>query len=202
MKRKIVLASTSPRRQKLLRRYIKNLQVIPPKIDEEEIKENDPRRKVLKTAVMKAESIMEEVKEGIIIAADTIIELDGKIIGKPRNLNEAKEILLELNGRKHKVITGVVVIDCEKKRRIMDIVETEVYMKNLSIEEIEFYVKTKEPLGKAGAYAIQELGAILINKINGCFYNVVGLPLPKLYEMLKEVNVNLLEEYLMGGREH
>lgn len=197
---KIILASTSPRRRKLLKKYVKNLQVIPPKISEDKIKEMDPRRRVLKAAVMKAESILNEVKEGIVIAADTIIELDGKAIGKPRNLKEAKEILLKLTGRKHKVVTGIIVIECKEKKRITAIVETEVYMKKLSEEEIEAYIKTGEPLGKAGAYAIQELGAVLIERINGCFYNVVGLPIPKLYEMLKKVNINLLEEHLQRRR--
>lgn len=199
--KKITLASSSPRRRGLLGRYVKNLQVIQPKI-EEEAKEQDPIKRVLEAALMKAESIINKVGEGVIVAADTIIEADGKMIGKPKDLSEAREILQELSGKKHKVITGIVVIDCEAKRRLTDIVETNVYMRKLSNEEIEFYISTKESLGKAGAYAVQELGAILIEKIEGCFYNVMGLPLPRLYEMLQEVGINLLEEHLKGGGGH
>lgn len=199
---KIILVSTSSRRKMLLERFIRDLNVISPKIDENKVMETNSRKRVIKAALMKAESVLDEVKDGIVIAADTVIELDGEIIGKPKDLKEAKEILLKLSGRKHRVITGIAVIDCENERRIVDSVETEVYMKKLSNEEIELYIKTGESLGKAGGYAIQGLGSVLIDRINGCFYNVMGLPIPKLYEILRKMNVNLLSEYLKGGREH
>ena len=131
-------------------------------------------------------------KNVVIIAADTFIVFKDKLLGKPHTPKEATKMLLMLNGKAHSVITGFTVLDTGSKKLVSRSIETKVYFKKLTQKEIKAYVSTKEPLDKAGAYAIQGLGAALIEKIDGDFLNVVGLPLSALTEILKKFGINVL----------
>ncbi len=128
----------------------------------------------------------------MIIAADTFIVFEGAIVGKPENITESRKILTALNGKSHLVITGFTIIDVKNDKIVSRSVGTTVYMRSLTTEEIDSYIESKEPLDKAGAYAIQGLGAVIIDRIEGDYSNVVGLPLPALTEALKEFGVRIL----------
>ena len=128
----------------------------------------------------------------VIIAADTIGLIGNKILGKPHTENEARKMLNAINGKPHTVITGFTVLDTATNKILTNTVDTKVYIKKLTHQEIDAYVKTGEPLDKAGAYAIQGLGAVIVEKIEGDYYNVMGLPLNSLVETLKEFGINVL----------
>lgn len=130
--------------------------------------------------------------DALIIAADTFIVSEDAILGKPETIDESRKILTTLNGKSHLVITGFTIIDVKSGKTVSRSVGTTVYMKSLSPEEIDSYIKSKEPLDKAGAYAIQGLGAVIIDRIEGDYSNVVGLPLGAMAEALKEFGVNIL----------
>ena len=147
---------------------------------------------VKKNAVLKAENVGIKVSEGIIIAADTIIVCGGQIYGKPKDLKAAKAMLKRLSGRPQWVYTGLAVIDTERKKRLVSFEKTKIYMDKLGNREIENYFKLVSPLDKAGSFDIQGRGAFFIRRIEGCFYNVVGLPVRKLYLMLKKMRVPVL----------
>jgi septum formation protein len=131
-------------------------------------------------------------KDAIIIAADTIGVIDGKIIGKPLTAQQAVKMLGDLSGKSHEVITGFTILDTTTGKIFSATVSTVVYIKQLTSAEIEAYVQTGEPLDKAGAYAIQGLGAVLVERIEGDYYNVVGLPLNALVEALKGLGIKVL----------
>lgn len=190
----LVLASTSPRRVGLLKQLGIEFDVVDPG-DAENSTSRDPITRVRDHALCKAEAIAKKYPDRLVVAADTIVVLDGKILEKPRSREEAKEMLRILGGRTHKVVSAIALL--EKRRNLMDIrtEETMVSIKRLSEEEIEAYVATGEPMDKAGAYAAQGVGAVIIEKVDGCFYNVVGLPLSLLHTMLKNVGVNTLRIY-------
>ncbi len=198
MKKKkiIVLASSSPRRAEILKRFAPDLIVITPNAIERIY--DDPYQTVLNNSRDKAYSVIERApRRSVIIGADTIIySKQYGIIGKPRSLNEAAEILLRLRGKWHSVITGVTIIDTETLTVSSFTSETSVKMRDFTDEELQEYLATIEPLGKAGAYAIQGIGALLIDVIVGDFYNVVGLPISRLYVELKKFGVDLLGESL------
>ena len=187
----LVLASTSPRRVELLRQLSIEFDVADPG-DAENSTSQDPKTRVRENALSKAEAVAKKYPNKLIIAADTIVVLDGKILEKPISRNEAKYMLRTLGGRRHRVVSAIALI--ERSRNLIDIrtEETIVSMKKLKEDEIEAYVATGEPMDKAGAYAAQGVGAVIIKKVNGCFYNVVGLPLSLLHSMLKNAGVNTL----------
>ena len=143
---------------------------------------------VMEIALGKAKDVIEKVSEpSIIIGADTIVSLDGKILGKPKDKDDAYNMLYSLSGNVHKVYTGIVVINTETQSILKDFVETKVFFSKLTDEEINAYIDTGDPFDKAGAYGIQGKAGIFIEKIEGCYYNVVGLPLNKLNKMIKKV---------------
>jgi len=152
-----------------------------------------PKEAIKTLALRKARDVADRVKEGLVIAADTMVLYRGEIFGKPKDLAEAKEMLRTLSGEVHEAITGLAVINVENGKEAVECIKTMVKMRTLTEEEIEGYVATGEPLDKAGAYAIQGRGAALIERIDGCYYNVVGLPLSKLSEMLNKFEVNVLK---------
>ncbi|NMA63746.1 MAG: septum formation inhibitor Maf [Syntrophomonadaceae bacterium] len=190
--RRIILASESPRRSCLLQSLGLKFEIYRPQLDEDGIRGDSPWQLVEKLARAKAQAVANEVSSGVIIAADTVVVLDNKVLGKPRDESEAAAMLARLSDRKHQVITGVCVIDQESGRLLTASEITRVYFRALSMEEIAAYVSTGEPLDKAGSYGIQGLGALLVERIEGCYYNVVGLPLFRLHLMLKEVGINIL----------
>lgn len=193
MTKKIVLASASPRRKQLLTQVGLNFTVESSNLEERIDNKNlDFGFIVTDLAYKKARGVACNHTDGIIIGADTIVVINESILGKPSSEHEAKLMLAKLSGRWHSVFTGLAVIDLDSKVVLTDFVESKVKFRKLSKSEIDNYVKTGEPLDKAGAYGIQEKGALLVEKINGCYYNIVGLPVFKLKEMLSKVGVEIL----------
>jgi len=187
---KIVLASTSPRRIGLLRQVGMDFTVADPGGDESSA-HPDPRRRVTENALSKAEMVAERNGEALVMAADTVVYIDGFILGKPSSKDEAADMLRRLSGNVHKVFTGVAVIH-PTSGRFVDFEETLVHIRRLSEEEILRYVESGEPMDKAGSYAIQGYGAVFVDRVVGCFHNVMGLPLALLSRMLREAGVELL----------
>ncbi len=190
--KKIILASGSPRRKELLEKIGLKFTVEVPDVDENFKSNLSPQGLVKELSLKKAEEIARKHSNAIIIAADTIGILKDKIIGKPHSTAQAKTMLESLSGKPHLVITGYSIIDTATGKTASDTVETKVYFKKLSKMEIIDYVKTSEPLDKAGGYAIQGLGALLVEKIEGDYYNVIGLPLSSLAGTLKKFGVKIL----------
>ena len=190
--KKIVLASASPRRKELLEGTGLKFEVDASDYEEDMSVRMEPHKLARFLSREKAKAIAGRHKNALIIAADTFIVFKGKLLGKPHTGTEAKKMLAMLNGRSHSVITGYTILDTGTKKTVTGSAETKVYFKKLSGKEIENYVRTKEPLDKAGAYAIQGLGAVIVEKIEGDFFNVVGLPLSALVENLKKFGVQVL----------
>ncbi len=186
---KVVLASASERRQELLSRLIKNFDTVVSDFDESKVLfEGDIDRYVKDVALGKAMDVKTKLNEdAIIISADTIVTIEDKILGKPKDKEDAFKIIKSLQGRKHMVYSGVVVINTARNVIKQESLATEVTFSEISDDEILEYIETGEPLDKAGAYGIQGIGGIFVKEIRGCYYNVVGLPLNKLKFMLKEV---------------
>jgi septum formation protein len=182
----LVLASQSPRRQELLRAAGVKFRVVVPSIPE--LVPRYARRRyadfVQRAALAKAQAVAARA-QGIILAADTIVVCSGEILGKPRTERDARRMLERLSGRWHRVYTGVALLD--EQRRLLGYERTEVALRRLSKNEIDSYVRTGEPMDKAGSYAIQGQGAALIRSVRGCYTNVIGLPLPKVLAMLQEL---------------
>ncbi|MFH1382334.1 MAG: Maf family protein [Chloroflexota bacterium] len=190
--KKIVLASASPRRKELLEQIGLKFDVEPS--NETEVLDSglEPHELARKISLTKAEAVARKHKNAIIIAADTFGVLDGQILGKPHTENEAREMLQMLSGKSHSVITGFSLIDTGTGKKLSRAVETRVYIKKLTPPEIDAYVRSKEPLEKAGAYAIQGLGAVIVERIEGDYFNVMGLPINALTEALKEFGISVL----------
>ena len=190
MRHKIFLASDSSRRIDLLKQVGASFKVVSP--GEVELGDSSfPIEFVTSNACLKVMTVADELVDGIVIGADTAIFFESKIYGKPGNISEARKILNLLKGQTHSVFTGVAVYDVESKKMKKFTEETKVKFRDLDEGEVEKYLLTGEWEGKAGAYAIQGKGALLVESICGCFYNVVGLPLPRLYEVLRENDVVL-----------
>jgi len=189
---KIILASTSPRRLELLKGLGLKVKVVGSRVKESKFDISDPEELVKTLAMSKAQEVARRTRSGLVVGADTIVVLGGKILGKPRNSEEAKSMLRELSGKTHEVLTGLAVVDASTGKKTMDFVRTRVKFRKLAEEEIASYVATGKPFDKAGAYAIQEKAGLFVERIDGCYFNVVGLPLAKLAEILKKYNVTLM----------
>ncbi len=192
MMNKIYLASKSKARKKLLEKFGLKFKVLASKVKENDRRGNLSYAQLVKNnARGKAKEVAARVKEGIIIAADTICVQDGRIFGKPKNIRDARLMLKKLSARPQWLYTGLAVIkkDKDKERIALDYEKTKVYMDRLSDREINNYFKQVSPLDKAGSFDIQGKGAFFIKRIDGCFYNVVGLPLRKLYRIFKTLGV-------------
>lgn len=188
----VVLASASPRRLELLQQVGIASRVRPAVFDEEDGQAGDAQRLVLHNALGKCRAVAAAEGDAVpVVAADTIVVIDETILGKPVNKESAAAMLSRLSGRSHQVMTGVAVRYQGKEKTAVCI--TKVYFRKLNAAEIAAYVNTGEPLDKAGAYGIQGKGALLVEKIEGCYNNVVGLPLTMLYSMLIELGVKMTE---------
>ncbi len=184
--RKIILASQSPRRRELLGQYVQELEIMPDNSEEVIDEGMAPEEICMKLAMQKAENVAARAdKDAIIVAADTIVFIDGMVLGKPADEEEAAQMLHRLSGREHHVCTGIAVIDNKKNRKANDFERTTVHFKPMTDGEIDRYIKTGEPMDKAGAYGIQDFGALFIEGVRGDYFNVVGLPLCKLSQILK-----------------
>lgn len=190
MKKMIYLASGSKERKRLFRIFGLKFRVMSSRIKEEAKRGKLSYVELVKSnALRKAQAIAGRVKSGIVIAADTISVQDGRIFGKPKDLTNARRMLKRFAGKPQWVYTGVVVIDKDASKTLVDYEKTGVWMDRLTDKEINNYFKKVSPLDKAGSYDIQGRGAFFIRRIDGCFYNVVGLPLRKLYRMLEELGI-------------
>lgn len=190
--KKIVLASASPRRKELLEQIGLQFVIESSNHDEQVNPDLSPHELAKSLSLEKAQVVAKNHTDAIIIAADTFIVLGDKILGKPETDSEAREMLTILNGKAHLVITGFTILDTDGTKAITDSVETTVHMRDMSREDIEAYIATKEPIGKAGAYAIQGLGGVIVERIEGDYSNVVGLPLNAVADSLKEFGVRVL----------
>jgi MAF protein len=190
---KIILASASSRRQELLNRLTENFEIIISDFDEESIQfDGKCDSYVMKLAEGKASNVRKGINdEAIIIGCDTIVSFNGKILGKPKDENEAFDMLKLLSGNIHQVYSGVAIINSKTGNVSRDFVCTDVKFDNLSEDQIKKYIENGEYKDKAGAYGIQGYGGIFVEEIHGCYYNVVGLPLNRLSKMLRGMGINL-----------
>ncbi|RMF97372.1 MAG: septum formation protein Maf [Candidatus Schekmanbacteria bacterium] len=192
-KKKIILASSSPRRIELLKKFVPSVKNDSADIDETPYKNERCEDFVIRIAKEKAYALSNKYPSSLIIAADTVVYFKNSMLGKPSDTTEAKEMLKRLCGNRHFVYTGLCVLDTESSKFQTDIVSTEVYMDTLSDDEIEYYVNSLEPLDKAGAYGIQDIASLFIRKIDGDYFNVVGLPLYKLKKIFECFDINLIK---------
>ena len=190
--KKIILASASPRRRELLALTGLKFSVDSGDYQEDMSTPLDPHRLGRFLSLEKARSVATRHRDALIIAADTFIVFRGGLLGKPHTDREAKRMLLMLSGKRHSVITGFTVLDTASGKRLSRSVETRVFFRNLTEKEIDVYVRSGEPLDKAGAYAIQGLGSVVVRKIEGDYFNVIGLPLNALAESLKKFGIRIL----------
>ena len=184
----VILASQSPRRVELLKTIIKNFQVIPSNIDETCKSNLSPEENAVFLSRKKAAWVSKDHPHSLVIGADTLVVLENKIIGKPVNTEDAYQILHRLSGQEHKVITGVAIIH---SKTISSFSISRVRIKHLTQSEIISYVDSGEPMGKAGAYAIQGQGSFLVESYEGSYSNIVGLPVDMLKILLKKFNFSL-----------
>lgn len=194
MKRKIILASASPRRKELLEKLDLDFSVCPADIDESLLPDEDAAMYPLRTAVQKAMAVAKTTEDALVIAADTVVAVDDDILGKPRDEAEAKAMLQRLSGREHIVITGIGVVDTASGRTLSATEQTIVYFHPLRDEEIDAYIATGECMDKAGSYGIQGKGSLLVRKIDGDYFNVMGLPLSRLYRLLLNIDADILKK--------
>ena len=190
--RKIILASASPRRKEILSNTGLKFTVCSSNYEEDLALAKVPRDLARFLSRKKTEDVSRSHADALVIGADTFIVYKNKRLGKPSGTDDARRMLKMLSGKVHSVITGFTIIDSKSKKKISRSIETKVYFKKLTQFEINAYVRTGEPLDKAGAYAIQGLGAVFIEKIEGDFFNVVGLPICALAESLKEFGIKIL----------
>jgi septum formation protein len=188
----IILASNSPRRKELLRQIGVDFSIDPADVDERVLPGESPEEYAVRVARDKAHLTAARAGAGIVIAADTIVVIDDEILSKPADARDAERMLNRLSGNMHRVITGLAVMDASTGKALTRMSITRVWFRSLAQQEIIAYVATGEPLDKAGAYGIQERGALLVDRIDGCYFNVVGLPLSLLCELLRAFGVQVI----------
>jgi septum formation protein len=190
--RPIVLASGSPRRKELLSGLGLTFTIQPSDVNEDMQGAYSPDEMVTLLAKRKAEAVAREVNEGLVIGSDTIVVLQQEILGKPKDEDDAFSMLSKLQGNVHTVFSGVVIIDVETGTSRVGFQSTQVKLRPLNEKEIRQYISTREPMDKAGSYAIQGLGATLVESIEGDYFTVVGLPLALTAQYLREFGVDVL----------
>lgn len=193
MKKRIILASTSPRRHGLAQEMGLDFEVIPSKYEEDMTLRLNPRELVKTLSYGKAKEVAERIKEGIVIGVDTIVVFKGKKLGKPKNEKDAFRMLKSFSGKWQEVYSGVAMIDRKTGKEIKDYEVTRVKFRKMNNDEIWRYIKTGEPMDKAGAYGIQGLSSIFIERVEGCYFNVVGFPVHNVYKNLRKLGVNIFE---------
>lgn len=191
----VVLASASPRRQDMLRNLDIDFQIFVPQVREKWDADTSPRRTALDLAEKKSRKYRS--RKALVIAMDTIVAINKVKLGKPTSSEEAKSMLQILQGRTHQVITGVALK--WKGSLITGVETTRVQFRRMTLNEIEWYVQTGEPFDKAGAYAIQGLGRMFINRIDGCYYNVVGFPLALFQRLLRRFGLKIFDLQRFSG---
>ena len=189
--RKIILASRSKPRQRLLKQIGLKFKVAESRVRERRTLEGECAEVVIQNAISKAKDVSKRFSSGVIIGADTVVLAGRKIIGKPKNMRDAFRSLKILSRKPQWVYTGIAVIDIDNDKLYTNYEKTKVYMYPLTDNQIKDYFKRVSPLDKAGSFDVQGWGSIFIDRIEGCFYNVVGLPLAKLAKMLKKVGIDV-----------
>ncbi len=190
--RKIVLASSSPRRKDLLEHIGLSFDIVSSDFNESSVVEKTPKKTVEKLSLEKAMAIAPKYKDAVIIGADTIVVLKDKILGKPKDKKDAKHTLKMLSGTTHSIITAFTLIDTKTGRTITRSVASRVTMRKISDKQIDNYIKTGEPMDKAGSYAVQGYGSLLIERIEGNYFGIVGLPLNILRNELYKMGIKIL----------
>lgn len=195
--RQIILASASPRRKELLRQLIgDNFLVHASSYVEFPYPDLRPEELLIKHSMEKARDVASHFDSGLVISADTSVLFNGKLLGKPKSPEKAEKMLEMLSGQKFRVITALTILDLDSGKETSELESTTVWMDKISKEQVSAYVRTGEPLDKAGAFAAQGKGAALVEKIEGDFFNVVGLPLFRLAKMLQRAGVSIFEQDL------
>jgi septum formation protein len=191
---KYILASASPRRSELLQRIGIEFEVIPSNVEEDIEKDISPKILVQELALIKAADVAKNVESGyLVIGADTLVIFNDNVLGKPKDEENAYKMLSLLSGKTHRVYTGICVIDTESGKSVSDFECSKVTFRELTDDEIYAYIETGEPMDKAGAYGIQEKGALLVEEIKGDYFNIVGFPICKFGELLKnEFDIRLI----------
>jgi septum formation protein len=190
----LILASSSPRRRELLAACGIPFQIVPATIDEHPHPAEPAAAYVRRLALAKAEAVAQRHPHSIVLGADTIVSIDGRLLGKPPGLDQARQMLSQLSGNMHEVLTGVAVLAPEMARnayaqRASEVVTSRVLMRHITEVTIAWYLATGEPLDKAGAYAVQGLGAALVERVEGSYTNVVGLPLTETLALLRRFGI-------------
>lgn len=188
---KLILASNSPRRAEILRNAGFAFEVRPAHIDETRRERESGRAYALRLAKEKAGAVAERMKRSsgaVVIGADTIVLAQGTILGKPQDVREARRMLRLLSGKTHEVLTGVCVIAISHRKTLSHVESTRVHFVKLSNRQIDDYIATGEPFDKAGAYGIQGVGGRFIDRIDGCYFNVMGLPISRVWSMLRRLS--------------
>jgi len=190
--KQIILASASPRRKVLLEQLGLKFKVVPSRYEEDMTLPLSPAALARRLSQGKAREVVARYPRALVIAADTFVVRGREVIGKPRDKEEARTVLQRLSGRRHAVITGFTIIDGVSKTTVTRAIETKVYFRRLSSKEIDAYLTTGKPMQFAGGYAIQERSGIFVKKIEGDYFNIVGLPLGAVAEALIKCGVKIL----------
>ncbi len=193
MKQRIILASGSETRKSIINKFGLKFEIIPSKYEEDMSLKLEPKKLAMELAYGKANDVARGLDEGIVIGIDTFVYFDGKVIGKPKDKEDAMKILKNFSGKTHLVYSGIAIIDSATKKTIKDYEVTKVKFRKLSDDEIKKYVESGEPLNKAGAYGAQGKGGILAERFEGCYYNVEGFPTSKILNNLKKFGVDYEE---------
>lgn len=187
MKSSFILASASPRRQQLLRDIGLQFDVIPGDVNEDFLNDELPVDYVSRMSREKSDAIAQKVPDAWVLGADTIVIIDGEVLGKPLTREDARNMLIKLSGREHCVITGFTIVKKSAHTTMTNVVESRVVFKTIEADELEWYIDSPEPYDKAGAYAVQGMAGYFVKEIHGSYTNVVGLPLTEVVTALKEV---------------
>ena len=190
--KKIILASSSDRRKELLTRLGINYTAMPSRIDEDSFDHENPEKLVQELSLAKASKVAGLVENALIIAADTVVAHQNKILGKPKDEEDAQRMLKLIENKQHEVYTGLALISADDEMHFLDYDVTEVYMRKIEKDEIERYIKTGEPMDKAGAYGIQGKGGIFVKKIIGSYFTVMGMPIHMLSMALKSFSIEII----------
>ena len=188
----IILASTSPRRKELLSQLNLDFQAIPARCEEKMTAGEDPLRTARRLSREKAESLKDKYRSHIIVGADTFVNFKKQVLGKPYSREDAERMLRCLSSQTVTVITGFVILDASRNKSVSRTVTTQVFFKKITPAEIKKYIDSGEPLGKAGAFAIQGKGAVFVKGIKGSYTNILGLPLYKISQEFKKFGINIL----------
>jgi septum formation protein len=190
---RIILASSSPRRAELLKGLGVEFEITPSLILERPHAGETPPDYIIRLARAKVIAVARRLDTGLVIGADTIVVVDGRILGKPDDEDDAAQLLRQLSGRWHAVMTGLALYDISSRREVADFDKTLVRFAPLTEKEISWYVKTGEPMDKAGGYGIQGKGGLFVDEIAGNYFNVVGLPVPLLYRLARRLGYSFIE---------